>query len=314
LPHYLRFVRGVVDSDDLPLNVSRELLQENELSGKIRAAVIRRSLDLIGKLANDEEKYASFWEQFGSVLKEGIVEDMANRDRIAPLLRFATTKSDGAKPTVALADYVARMPEGQDAIYYITAENHAAAAHSPHLEVFRKKDIEVVLMSDRVDEWMMAYFTEFEGKPFKSVAKGDIDLGAVGAEEKAAEATDDAADSALEAELLERVKTSLGDRVADVRSSKRLTDSASCLVLGDQEMALHLQRMLQQAGQEVPESKPVLELNPGHPLVDRLSTEEAESRFDDLALVLFEQALLSEGAVLADPADFVRRVNKLLVA
>ena len=314
LPHYLRFVRGVVDSDDLPLNVSRELLQENELSGKIRAAVIRRSLDLIGKLANDEEKYASFWEQFGSVLKEGIVEDMVNRDRIAPLLRFATTKSDGAKPTVALADYVARMPEGQDAIYYITAENHAAAAHSPHLEVFRKKDIEVVLMSDRVDEWMMAYFTEFEGKPFKSVAKGDIDLGAVGAEEKAAEATDDAADSALEAELLERVKTSLGDRVADVRSSKRLTDSASCLVLGDQEMALHLQRMLQQAGQEVPESKPVLELNPGHPLVDRLSTEEAESRFDDLALVLFEQALLSEGAVLADPADFVRRVNKLLVA
>ena len=312
LPHYLRFVRGVVDSDDLPLNVSRELLQENELSGKIRAAVIRRSLDLIGKLANDEEKYASFWEQFGSVLKEGIVEDMANRDRIAPLLRFATTKSDGAKPTVALADYVARMPEGQDAIYYITAENRAAAAHSPHLEVFRKKDIEVVLMSDRVDEWMMAYFTEFEGKPFKSVAKGDIDLGAVGAEEKAADETEDTADSALNDDLLERVKTSLGDRVADVRSSKRLTDSASCLVLGDQEMALHLQRMLQQAGQEVPESKPVLELNPGHPLVDRLSTEEAESRFDDLALVLFEQALLSEGAVLADPADFVRRVNGLL--
>ena len=312
LPHYLRFVRGVVDSDDLPLNVSRELLQENELSGKIRAAVIRRSLDLIGKLANDEEKYASFWEQFGSVLKEGIVEDMANRDRIAPLLRFATTKSDSAKPTVALADYVARMPEGQDAIYYITAENHAAAAHSPHLEVFRKKDIEVVLMSDRVDEWMMAYFTEFEGKPFKSVAKGDIDLGAVGAEEKAADETEETADSALNDDLLERVKTSLGDRVADVRSSKRLTDSASCLVLGDQEMALHLQRMLQQAGQEVPESKPVLELNPGHPLVDRLSTEEAESRFDDLALVLFEQALLSEGAVLADPADFVRRVNGLL--
>jgi len=314
LPHYLRFMRGVVDSDDLPLNVSRELLQENELSGKIRAAVIRRSLDLIGKLADDAEKYAGFWEPFGAVLKEGIVEDPANRERIAPLLRFATTKSEGAQPTVSLADYVARMPAGQDAIYYITAENHAAASHSPHLEMFRKKDIEVLLMSDRVDEWMMAYFNEFEGKPFKSVAKGDIDLGKVGAAEKAAEEAADAPETALDADLLQRVRTSLGDRVADVRSSKRLTDSASCLVLGDQEMALHLQRMLQQAGQDVPESRPVLELNPAHPLVERLSAEAEASRFDDLSLVLFEQALLSEGAVLADPADFVRRVNKLLVA
>jgi molecular chaperone HtpG len=313
LPHYLRFMRGVVDSDDLPLNVSRELLQENELSGKIRSAVIRRSLDLVGKLADDGEKYASFWEQFGAVLKEGIVEDHANRERIAPLLRFATTASEGAEPSVALADYLARMPEGQDAIYYITAENHSAAAHSPHLELFRKKGIEVILMSDRVDEWMMAYFTEFEGKPFKSVAKGDIDLGAVGAAEKTDEESGDEPETTLSEELLERVKNSLGERVASVRSSKRLTNSASCLVLGDQEMALHLQRMLQQAGQEVPDSKPILELNPGHPLVERLSAEQVGDRFDDLALVLFEQALLSEGAVLADPADFVRRVNSLLV-
>ena len=313
LPHYLRFMRGVVDSGDLPLNVSRELLQENELSGKIRSAVIRRSLDLIGKLADDPEKYETFWSQFGAVLKEGIVEDFGNRERIAPLLRFASTKGDGAKHVVDLKTYVERMPEGQDAIYYITAENHAAASHSPHLEVFRKKGIEVLLMSDRVDEWMMAYFNEFEGKALKSVAKGDIDLEAVGkdsAEEGDEEAQPKAAQ--LDGGLLEKVKTSLGERVAEVRSSKRLTDSASCLVLGEQEMALHLQRMLEQAGQEVPESKPVLELNPGHPLVEKLGAEEGQ-RFDDLALVLFEQAVLSEGAVLPDPADFVRRVNQLLL-
>ena len=314
LPHYLRFMRGVVDSGDLPLNVSRELLQENELSGKIRSAVVRRSLDLIGKLAKDDEKYITFWTQFGPVLKEGIVEDFANRDRIAPLLRFASTKGDGDKHVVDLTTYIERMPEGQDAIYYITAENHAAASHSPHLEVFRKKGIEVLLMSDRVDEWMMAYFNEFDGKPFKSVAKGDIDLGAVNKAEEADEDTADDGDTAsIDSALLEKVKASLGDRVAEVRSSQRLTDSASCLVLGDQEMALHLQRMLEQAGQEVPESKPILELNPGHPLVDKLGSEGEDQRFDDLSLVLFEQALLSEGAVLADPADFVRRVNQLLV-
>jgi len=313
LPHYLRFMRGVVDSGDLPLNVSRELLQENELSGKIRSAVIRRSLDLIGKLADDPEKYETFWSQFGAVLKEGIVEDFGNRERIAPLLRFASTKGDGAKHVVDLKTYVERMPEGQDAIYYITAENHAAASHSPHLEVFRKKGIEVLLMSDRVDEWMMAYFNEFEGKALKSVAKGDIDLEAVG-KDKAKEGDEEAQPKAaqLDGGLLEKVKTSLGERVAEVRSSKRLTDSASCLVLGEQEMALHLQRMLEQAGQEVPESKPVLELNPGHPLVEKLGAEEGQ-RFDDLALVLFEQAVLSEGAVLPDPADFVRRVNQLLL-
>jgi molecular chaperone HtpG len=314
LPHYLRFMRGVVDSDDLPLNVSRELLQENELSGKIRSAVIRRSLDLIAKVAKDDpEKYKTFWTEFGPVIKEGIVEDFANRDRITPLLRFATTRGEGDEQAVDLATYVERMPEGQEAIYYITAENHRAAAHSPHLEVFRKKGIEVLLMSDRVDEWMMAYFHEFEGKPFKSVAKGDIDLGTLGKSDTSEEPSgDEQATETLASDLLEKVKQALGERVSDVRASRRLTDSASCVVLGDQEMALHLQRLLEQAGQEVPDSRPVLELNPGHPLVGRLAGESDDARFNDLALVLLEQALLSEGASLDDPAEFVRRVNSLL--
>jgi molecular chaperone HtpG len=313
LPHYLRFVRGVVDSDDLPLNVSRELLQENELSGKIRAAVIRRALDLIAKTAQDDpDKYERFWKEFGAVLKEGIVEDFGNRDRIAPLLRFASTKGEGARQDVDLAGYVERMPEGQEAIYYITAENHRAAANSPHLEVFRKKGIEVLLMSDRVDEWMMAYFNEFDGKPFKSVAKGDIDLGGIGAVQPDSEEAAGADASALDDDLLKKVSEALGDKVSEVRSSRRLTDSASCIVLGDQEMALHLQRLLEQAGQEVPDSRPVLELNPSHPLVGRLQGEDDEKRFAELSLVLFEQALLSEGASLEDPAAFVRRVNALL--
>jgi len=315
LPHYLRFIRGVVDSADLPLNVSRELLQENELSGKIRSAVIRRSLDLIGKIAKkDTDQYEKFWNEFGATIKEGVVEDIPNRDRITPLLRFASTMGDGDKHVVDLAGYIERMPEGQDAIYYITAENHQAASHSPHLEVFRKKGIEVLLMSDRVDEWMMAYFTEFDGKPFKSVAKGDIDLGSFSSDAADEKAEDQPEESeALDGGLLKKVTESLGDRVSAVRSSKRLTNSASCLVLGEQEMALHLQRLLEQAGQSVPDSRPVLELNPGHPLVGRLQAEQDEQRFADLALVLFEQALLSEGASLADPADFVRRVNALLL-
>ena len=315
LPHYLRFVRGVVDSDDLPLNVSRELLQENELSGKIRSAVVRRSLDMIGKVAKDDaEQYEKFWKQFGAVIKEGVVEDFSNRDRITPLLRFASTRGDGARHDVDLAGYIERMPEGQDAIYYITAENHQAAANSPHLEVFRKKGIEVLLMSDRVDEWMMAYFTEFDGKPFKSVAKGDIDLGSIGKGEAKEDESEKASDeSALDADLLKKISDSLGDHVSEVRSSRRLTDSASCLVLGDQEMALHLQRLLEQAGQDVPDSRPVLELNPTHPLVEKLAVEQDERAFADLSLVLFEQALLSEGAALEDPAGFVRRVNSLLL-
>ncbi len=315
LPHYLRFVRGVVDSADLPLNVSRELLQENELSAKIRSAVIRRSLDLIARIAKDDpDQYEKFWDEFGAVIKEGVVEDFSNRDRIAPLLRFASTMGDGNKHVVDLAGYIERMPEGQNEIYYITAENHRAASHSPHLEVFRKKGIEVLLMSDRVDEWMMAYFTEFDGKHFKSVAKGDINLGEIGKDDSKAKQDEETGKAhELDADLLKKVTDSLGERVSEVRSSQRLTDSASCLVLGDQEMALHLQRLLEQAGQDVPDSRPVLELNPDHPLVDRLKAEQDEQHFADLALVLFEQALLSEGASLEDPAGFVSRVNKLLL-
>jgi molecular chaperone HtpG len=317
LPHYLRFIRGVVDSSDLPLNVSRELLQENELVGKIRSAVVRRSLDLIGKMAKDDtEQYAKFWQQFGAVIKEGVAEDFTNRERIAPLLRFASTLDGKEEASVDLAGYKERMPEGQDAIYYITAENHQAASHSPHLEVFRKKGIEVLLMSDRVDEWMMAYFNEFDGTPFKSVAKGDIELGAVkssdDAEKEEGDKTEDTAD-ALDSTLLEKIHESLGEQVSEVRSSQRLTDSASCLVLGEQEMALHLQRLLEQAGQPVPDSRPVLELNASHPLVEMLQSEEEDERFNDLAQVLFEQALLSEGGSLTDPAGYVSRVNALLL-
>ncbi|MBT8060756.1 MAG: molecular chaperone HtpG, partial [Gammaproteobacteria bacterium] len=240
LPHYLRFVRGVVDSDDLPLNVSRELLQENELSGKIRSAVIRRSLDLIAKTAKDDsDQYDKFWTQFGAVLKEGVVEDFAHHDQILPLLRFASTKGDGDRHVVDLDGYLERMPEEQDAIYFITAENHRAAANSPHLEVFREKGIEVLLMSDRVDEWMMAYLQQYKETPFKSVAKGDIDLGAVGkTDEKESEEKAEPDAASLDADLLKKVQESLGERVSEVRSSRRLTDSASCLVLGDEEMAL----------------------------------------------------------------------------
>jgi molecular chaperone HtpG len=319
LPHYLRFIRGVVDSNDLPLNVSRELLQENELVGKIRSAVVRRSLDMIGKLAQeDAEQYKKFWQQFGMVIKEGVAEDFANRDRIAPLLRFASTHGGDEQASVDLAGYKERMKEGQDAIYYITAENHQAASNSPHLEVFRKNGIEVLLMSDRVDEWMMAYFNEFDGTPFKSVAKGDIELGALKSADKNEEEKDDKekaedAGESLDSTLLEKVGELLGEQVSEVRASRRLTESASCLVLGEQEMALHLQRLLEQAGQAVPDSRPALELNAGHPLVEMLQSEEDSETFADLALVLYEQALLSEGGSLTDPAGYVRRVNSLLL-
>ena len=320
LPHYLRFIRGVVDSSDLPLNVSRELLQENELLAKIRSAVVRRSLDMIGKIGKDDpEQYKKFWDQFGAVIKEGVAEDFTNRDRIAPLLRFASTHGSGSDARVSLDLYKERMKEGQDAIYFITAENHQAASNSPHLEVFRKNGIEVLLMSDRVDEWMMAYFPEFDGTPFKSVAKGDIDLGALKskdpdspAEDGDTKASEEAAHT-LDADLLKKIQDILTDQVSEVRTSQRLTDSASCLVLGEQEMALHLQRLLQQAGQEVPDSRPLLELNADHPLVHLLQEEESDEAFSDLSLMLYEQALLSEGGSLADPAGFVRRVNKLML-
>jgi molecular chaperone HtpG len=305
LPHYLRFVRGIVDSNDLPLNVSRELLQENELLGKIRAAVIRRSLDLIGSLAADEEKYGVFWKQFGAMLKEGIVEDLPNRDRLAPLLRFASTHSDSPEQCVSLADYVARMMADQKAIYFITAENHRAAAGSPQLEVFRRNGIEVLLLSDRVDEWMMGYFTEYDGKRFQSVAKGALDLPGK---------DDEAPREANSPEMLSRVRELLGERVSEVRLSRRLTESASCLVLAENEMALHMRRLLEQAGQEIPDSHPALELNPGHPLVEKLLASTEDAAIGDLATLLFEQAVLAEGGQLEDPAGFVRRMNAMLLA
>ncbi len=306
LPHYLRFVRGVVDSDDLPLNVSREMLQDNPLLGKIRAAVVRRSLDLIAGLVDDAERYRAFWRQFGAVLKEGIVEDPSNRERIAGLLRFASTQSDAAEQTVSLDDYLGRMREDQEAIYYITADSHRAASGSPQLEVFRKHGIEVLLMSDRIDEWMMGYFREYKDTPFRSVAKGDVDLPSIVDTGEVSAIEDESSD------LLARVQETLGDRVGGVRISKRLTESASCLALENDQLALHMQRLLQQAGQDVPVHPPVLELNPNHPLCKRLWAAEEDAEFDRLATLAFEQAILAEGGQLEDPSGFLRRVNDLL--
>ncbi len=309
LPHYLRFMRGVVDSDDLPLNVSRELLQDNPTVRKIHAAVVRRSLDLLAKLASDDnDGYQAFWADFGTVLKEGIVEDNGNRERIAALLRFTSTHDTDAGDVVSLADYIERAGEDQDTIWYITAESLAAAKHSPHLEIFRKKGIEVLLMHDRIDEWMMGYFHEFEGKKLRSVAKGDVNLGA-----DADKADDSDSENEAATELLGRIKTALGDTVEDVRASQRLTDSAACLVLSEHDIAPHMKRMLEQAGQSLPDSKPVLEVNTGHPLLRRLA-DAGEGDFDDLARLVHEQAVLAEGGQLDDPASFVARLNRLILA
>jgi len=310
LPHYLRFMRGVIDSDDLPLNVSRELLQENELVGKIRSAVIRRSLDLIKRLADkDMEKFNSFWDEFGNVLKEGLVEDMPNKDKIAKLMRFSSTTDAATEQRVSLEDYVSRMQEDQEVIWYVTAENRKSAEHSPHLEIFRKKGIEVLLMSDRIDEWVMGYFTEFEGKKLRSIAKGDVDLGS---EDKAEEKDEDKKDAEKDP-LLERLQEALGEQVSEVRASQRLTESASCLVLSEQELAMHMRRMLEQAGQALPDSKPMLEVNLGHPLLQQLSGVDSDETFGDWANLLFEQAVLAEGGQLEDPAGFVQRVNRLML-
>jgi molecular chaperone HtpG len=302
-------MRGVIDSDDLPLNVSRELLQENELVKKIRSAVIRRSLDLIKRLADkDIEKFHTFWDEFGNVLKEGLVEDHGNRDKIAKLLRFASTADAASEQRVSLEDYVSRMQEGQDVIWYVTAENRKAAEHSPHLEIFRKKGIEVLLMHDRIDEWVMGYFTEFEGKKLRSIAKGDVDLDA--GEDKAG----DKDDAAVEKDpLLGRIEKALGEQVGEVRASQRLTDSASCLVLSEHELAMHMRRMLEQAGQALPVSKPILEVNLEHALLQQMSGVEDDEAFGDWASLLFEQAVLAEGGQLDDPAGFVQRVNRLML-
>jgi molecular chaperone HtpG len=312
LPSYLRFVKGVVDSADLPLNVSREILQESRDVKAIREGVTKRVLSMLEELANHEDQakrdqYASFWKEFGQVLKEGVGEDMANRDRLSKLLRFASTHDDSGAPSVSFADYVGRMKEGQDTIYVITADSLAAAKNSPQLEIFKKKGIEVLLLTDRVDEWLLSHLYEFDGKPVQSVAKGAVDLGKLQDEEEKKK-TEEAAEQFKP--LLERLQASLQDRTSAVRITSRLVDSPACLVVGEGDVSGHLARLLKQAGQAAPEAKPTLEINPEHALVKKLDSSE---HFDDLAHILFDQALLAEGGQLEDPAAYVRRVNSLLV-
>ena len=310
LPAYLRFVRGVVDSNDLPLNVSREILQESRDIEAIRSGCVKRVLSLLEDLAeNQKEKYATFWSEFGRVLKEGFVEDSANKEKLARLLRVATTTSGGEGQIVSLADYVARMKEGQTAIYFLTADSYAAAANSPHLEIFRKKGIEVLLLCDRIDEWVTSALTEFDGKPLTSVTKGALDLGALtDAEEK-----DQVAKEADDLKpLTERIAAALGSKVKEVRVTHRLTESPACLVVGEGELSGNLERLLKMAGQKAPEVVPILEINPQHPFVQRLRVA-ADDTMPDWASLLFEQALLAEGGQLDDPAGFVRRVNTLML-
>ncbi|MFX1736409.1 molecular chaperone HtpG [Paraburkholderia sp. A1RI_3L] len=313
LPAYLRFVKGVVDSSDLPLNVSREILQESRDVKAIREGVTKRALSMLEELANAETdegkaKYATFWNEFGQVLKEGIGEDFANRERIAKLARFASTHNDSAEQNVSLAEYVGRMKPEQTKIYYVTADTWQAAKSSPHLEVFRKKGIEVLLLTDRVDEWMLSFLTEFDGKPLQSVARGDLDLGALDDEEKKQQ---EKVSDELKP-LVEKMKEALKDKAKDVRLTFRLTDSPSCLVADEGEMSGYLQRMLKAAGQQAPMFHPILEVNPEHALVKALRTDSAD--FDDWCHLLFDQALLAEGGALDDPASFVKRTNALLIA
>jgi molecular chaperone HtpG len=310
MPRYLRFIRGVIDSDSLPLNVSREILQENKLLEKVRSGAVKKVLGLIEDLAKNElEKFSLFWKEFGQVLKEGVIEDYKNKERIAKLLRFASTHQDGDQHTVSLDDYIGRLREGQEKIFYITAETHAAARNSPHLEVFRKKGIEVLLLSDRIDEWLVDHLTDYEGKHLQSIAKGDLDLGPL-ADDKDREELEKVSKD-LEP-LVERIKESLGERVANVRISHRLTDSPACLVSEVYGMSRTMERILKAAGQNAPSNKPIFEVNPGHALIRRLNDETDETRFGDLTQVLFDQAVLSEGGQLEDPAAFVSKLNALL--
>ncbi len=310
LPGYLRFVRGVIDSADLPLNVSREILQESRDVKAIREGSAKRVLGLLEDLAeNRKDDYATFWEAFGQVLKEGVGEDAANLDRILKLLRFASTDGGTEAQTVSLSDYLGRMKEGQDKIYYVTAETYAAAANSPHLEIFRKKGIEVLLLTDRVDEWMLSFVREFEGKSLVSIAKGGLDLGAL-ADEDEKKHQDEVSEEFKP--VVERLQTALGEQVKEVRVTFRLVDSPACVVVDDQDMSQHLQRLLKAAGQAAPTSRPILEINPQHALVDRIKAVPDEE-FEQWAKLLLDQALLAEGAALEDPAAFVRRMNNLLL-
>ncbi|AZE83159.1 Chaperone protein HtpG [Pseudomonas orientalis] len=311
LPLYLRFIKGVVDSNDLSLNVSREILQKDPIIDSMKSALTKRVLDMLEKLAkNEPEKYQGFWKNFGQVMKEGPAEDFANKEKIAGLLRFASTQGDDGEQVVSLADYLARAKEGQDKIYYLTGETYAQVKNSPHLEVFRKKGIEVLLLTDRIDEWLMSYLTEFDGKSFVDVARGDLDLGNLDSEEdkKAAEEVAKSKEG-----LVERIKASLGEAVSEVRVSHRLTDSPAILAIGEQDLGMQMRQILEASGQKVPDSKPIFEFNPAHPLIEKLDGEQSEERFGDLSHILFDQAALAAGDSLKDPAAYVRRLNKLLV-
>jgi molecular chaperone HtpG len=312
LPLYLRFVKGIVDSADLPLNISREMLQQDPAIDAIRTGLARRTLDLLAKIAKDEpEKYATFWKEFGAVLKEGPAEDGTNRERIAKLLRFSSTHADSETQDVSLEDYVGRMKPGQTAIYYVIADSFGAAKSSPHLEVMRKKGIEVLLLSDRVDEWLTDHLHEFDGKKFANVARGELDLSAVESEDekKAQESL-----AKEHADLVERIRKSLGDKVSDVRITHRLVESPACLVLGENDMGVQMRRILEAAGQKAPVAKPVLEINPTHPLLARIEATKDEVDFSDLSLLVLDQATLADGGQLAEPAAFVQRLNRLLLS
>ncbi|WP_434049082.1 molecular chaperone HtpG [Marinobacter salarius] len=311
LPLYLRFTKGVIDSNDLSLNVSREILQNDSTVESIRTAVTKRVLDMLSKLSKKEpEQYQKFWNEFGTVLKEGPAEDFSNREKIGGLLRFASTHTGEQAQTVSLDEYIGRMKEGQSKIYYITADNFMAAKSSPHLEVFRKKGIEVLILSDRIDEWMMGYLNEYDGKQFQDVARGDLDLGEVETEEDKKHKEEAAEEHK---NLLERIKTALDDRVQEVRVTNRLTDSPACLVVGDFDMGAQMKKIMEAAGQKVPDSKPIFEINVEHPLVQRLENEQGEDRFKELSAVLLDQATLASGEQLQDPGAYVSRLNRLLL-
>jgi molecular chaperone HtpG len=311
MPTYLRFVRGVVDSNDLPLNISREILQKNKQIDAIRSGSVKKVLGVLDNIAsNDAEKYATFWKQFGRVLKEGLIEDSKNQESLSKLLRFSSTHADSDEQTVSLEEYLGRMKEDQESIYYITAESLATAKNSPHLEIFKEKGVEVLLMTDEVDEWVVTHLTEFQGKSLKSVSKGALDLGKLEGDDEKSKAKQ--AESEHK-DIVDRIYKSLGERVKEVRISHRLTSSPACLVADEHEIGAHLERLLKATGQQISGSKPIMELNPEHPIVKRLGEESNAQRFDDWAHILFDQALLSEGGQPDDPAGFVKRLNEMFV-
>ena len=310
LPRYLRFVKGVIDSNDLPLNVSREILQSNKVIDSIKRASTKKVLTLLERMSNNKaEQYQEFWNEFGAVMKEGVHEDFSNKEQLSKILRFSSTHNQDSAQTVSLADYVSRMNSEQESIYYITADSYNTAKNSPHLEVFKKKDIEVLLLSDRVDEWMVNGLTEFDGKPLKSVAKGDLDK--LDSEEDKKELEKAAEDNK---DVISKMEKALEDKVEKIKISSRLTDSAACIVLNEQDMALYMQQLMKQAGQDIPSNKPTLEINTEHALYQRLKSESDDGKFNDFTSLIFDQALLAEGGQLEDPAGFVKRMNTLLLS